>query len=302
MLRALTIIPGLALLLTGCIASSPKLAVDPVPLAHEVRQPHFAIFGTNKVYYMTAGKGPQTLVFVHGWACNGNFWREQVAAFRDQARLIFVDLPGHGQSDKPHRDYTTEFFADAVLAVMKSEKVNKATLVGHSQGTAVICRVYAQGPEKVSGLVAVEGYLRSRKLPRAESQKLIAPYRTADYREQVKRSVTSMFPSPGTERLRAEVLKEMLNTPQHVIVSPMENSFDPEQPAWDLKSVNVPLLILNVRSATWTPEYEAYVRSLSTRTEVRTFDGVGHFLMLEKPHLFNEALTEMLRKFDLVAK
>jgi len=44
------------------------------------------------------------------------------------------------------------------------------------------------------------------------------------------------------------------------------------------------------------------VRSLSTRTEYRAFEGVGHFLMLEKPREFNAALLEMLRKYDLVDK
>src|SRR5258706_13564806 len=67
---------------------------------------HFVSFGTNKIHYLTGGKGSQTILFVHGWACNSGFWREQVQALADKARLILIDLPGHGQSGKPQADYT----------------------------------------------------------------------------------------------------------------------------------------------------------------------------------------------------
>ncbi len=45
-----------------------------------------------------------------------------------------------------------------------------------------------------------------------------------------------------------------------------------------------------------------YIRSLSPHTDYRAIDGVGHWLMLEKPAEFNAVLTDMLRKFDLMDK
>ncbi|HMD53575.1 MAG TPA: alpha/beta fold hydrolase, partial [Phycisphaerae bacterium] len=80
---------------------------------------HFISPGANRIHYITAGKGSRTIVFVHCWAGNLGFWREQVPAFADKARLIFIDLPGHGQSDKPQTAYTVDFFANAVLAVLR---------------------------------------------------------------------------------------------------------------------------------------------------------------------------------------
>jgi pimeloyl-ACP methyl ester carboxylesterase len=118
----------------------------------------------------------------------------------------------------------------------------------------------------------------------------------------VKRSVNAMFPIPGTEQLRDQVLSEMLATPHHVILSMTESPWDPNQPVWDLENVKVPLLVLNAKSPFYPPEYETYVRSLSARTDYRTFDGVGHFMMLEKPVTFNQALTEMLQEFNLLAR
>src|SRR4051812_3698397 len=170
-----------ALLVCAGCASSQKISRRDEPFS--VAKSHFASFGTNKVHYLTAGEGRGGMGFVHGWSCNAGFWREQVPAFADKAHLIFIDLPGHGQSDKPHAYYTMDFFASSVLAVMRHEHAARAILVGHSMGVAVICRVHAQAPEQVAALVDVDGFLRTRRLPRDESEKFIAPWRTSDYRE-----------------------------------------------------------------------------------------------------------------------
>src|SRR5260221_13723638 len=86
---------------------------------------HFVSLGANRIHYVTAGKGRRTIVFVHCWAGNLGFWREQVSALADKARLIFIDLPGHGQSDKPQTAYTMDFFAEAGLAVLNAENVDQ---------------------------------------------------------------------------------------------------------------------------------------------------------------------------------
>jgi pimeloyl-ACP methyl ester carboxylesterase len=263
---------------------------------------HFAKIGTNRIHYLTAGQGSNAIVFIHGWACNAGFWREQVSAFAEKARLVLIDLPGHGESDKPDVDYTMDYFADAVIAVMRDAKVEKATLVGHSMGTPVICKVYAKAAERVAGLVAVDGFLRRPKMSAEQAENMAAPYRKPEYREQVKQMVAYMFPNPGTEALRDRVTEEMLKTPQHVMVSAMGEMFNLKQPAWDLAKLDVPVMSINAKSPMWTENYEKYVRSLSSKTDYRLIEGTGHFVMLEKPREFNSTLMEMLTKFDLVAK
>lgn len=298
MIRHLLILAAL-LILVGC--AGPETISRPDNSISTAKS-HFALLGTNKIHYLTAGKGRTVMVFVHGWSCNASFWREQVPAFAGQARMILIDLPGHGQSDKPHTNYTMDFFASSVLAVLRHEHVRKAIFIGHSMGVPVVCRVHAQAPGSVVALVDVDGSLRMRKLPPDEAEKSIAPWRAADYRELVKVAVKAMFPNPGTEELRDRVMSEMLATPQHVIVSIAESRWDPSQPTWELQNVKVPLLVMNTRNPDYTPEYEAYARSLSTRTDYRTFDGVGHFMMLEKPATFNSALADMLHEFNLLGQ
>src|SRR3954470_10904475 len=83
----------------GCIsyepepsAKKPTRAEAAAIRAHE-RKPAFVMVRGQKVYYVATGAGPRTIVFVHGWGGNGNFWNEQVPALEDHARLVFIDLP-----------------------------------------------------------------------------------------------------------------------------------------------------------------------------------------------------------------
>jgi len=263
---------------------------------------HFATFGTNQIHYVTVGHGQHTLVFVHCWAGNLDLWRAQVPALADKARLILIDLPGHGQSDKPHTDYTLDFFAGAVLAVMEDAKVDKATLIGHSMGGAVICRVYAQAPEKVAALVSVDGLLRRPNGTPAEAEAMIGQFATPDYRRNAINFIAMLFGTNGPASLRDEITAEMLQTPQYVMLGAMLGMFGPNQSDWDLKKVNVPVLVLNARSPLWNDDYEKYVHSLSPQTDYQMFDGAGHWLMLQKPAEFNAALVDMLQKYNLIAK
>lgn len=285
-------------LLIAVCGSSPRGAES----AKTDAKSNFAEYGTNRIHYLTSGKGSQTIVFIHGWSCNAGFWNGQIPAFADKARVIAIDLPGHGQSDKPQVDYTMDYFAKAVVTVMRDAQVDKATLIGHSMGTPVICRVYAQAPERVAALVAVDGILRRPKLQPDQAERLTRPYREPTYREHSARFINSMFPHPGTEALRDRIRDEMLQTPQHVMASAMDGMFKPGQPDWDLKKVSVPVLAIMARNPMWTAEYEAYVRSLSTESDYRVIADAGHFIAQEKPAEFAGSLTEMLRKYDLIAK
>ena len=280
-------------LLAGCASSSGKLT--------EAKS-HFASFGTNKVHYVVQGQGQHTLVLVHCWAGNLGFWRDQTPVLAHRARLILVDLPGHGQSDKPHTAYTMDFFASAVLAVMSDAHVDKATLIGHSMGVPVICSVYKQAPERVAALVTVDGTMRRPQMTSEQAEQFIARFRDPDYRDKTVKFMGTMFPVPGTEAVRDWVISQLLETPQYVMVGAMEGMFEPDQPNWDPQHVAVPVLVINAPNPMWNDEYKEYVRLLSAQTDYQMIDGVGHWLMLEKPAEFNAALTEALRKYDLIDK
>jgi pimeloyl-ACP methyl ester carboxylesterase len=294
-----SILAGTFLAGTGFVHSAER--GEPATVSTEAKS-HFVKVGTNRVHYVIEGKAKQDIVLVHCWAGNLSFWNEQLPALTNKARVVLIDLPGHGKSDKPHTAYTMDFFAEAVLAVMKDAHVSKATLVGHSMGTPAICRVYKQAPEKVTGLVAVDGTLRRPKMTPEQAERFVAGFRAPDYRENVRQFMGALFPTPGTEAVRDRVISEMLETPQYVMVGAMDGMFGADQPDWDPGHVSVPVMVINAPNRMWTDEYKEYVKGLSAKTDYQAIEGVGHWLMLEKPAAFNAALVGMLGKFELMDK
>src|SRR5690348_6481016 len=69
-------------------------------------------FDGNKVYFYDIGnqRSKNAVIFIHGWTCSSDFWKDSYNAFPSY-RVIAIDLPGHGKSDKPKLDYTMAYFA-----------------------------------------------------------------------------------------------------------------------------------------------------------------------------------------------
>src|SRR5262249_33809666 len=109
---------------------------------------HFAKVDGHKVHYKSLGEGKTALVLVHGWTCDLTVWRFQVPALEGKVHVLLIDLPGHGQSDKPKIEYTMDLFARAIDAVMKDAGVEEAVLAGHSMGTPVVRQFYRLYPKK----------------------------------------------------------------------------------------------------------------------------------------------------------
>src|SRR6266513_3870738 len=95
-----------------------------------------AVYDGARVHYESYGKGKDAVVFIHGWTCDLTFWRSQAPVY-EKHRSLLVDLPGHGQSDKPDVPYTQERFARGAEAVMRAAGIERAVVVGHSMGGPV---------------------------------------------------------------------------------------------------------------------------------------------------------------------
>lgn len=108
-------------------------------------------------YVDMPGSGPdaKAVVFIHGLGSYLKFWRAQLDAFQQQGyRVIAVDLPGYGKSDKPGTfPYTMEAMADAVMELVDSLGLDKPVLAGHSMGGQTSLSFAIRYPEALSGLV-----------------------------------------------------------------------------------------------------------------------------------------------------
>jgi pimeloyl-ACP methyl ester carboxylesterase len=250
-----------------------------------------------RIHYKAAGDGETAVTFIHGWTCDLTFWRAQVQDLVGKGRLLFVDLPGHGSSDKPTRAYTMDYFAQAVEAVRKDAGVEELVLVGHSMGTPVTRQYYRAHPERTRALVAVEGSFEPFVEP-AGIAPYVAQYTGADYLDNLGRGVDGALAPDTPAEMRGAIRKTMLSTPQHVVVSALKGMLDPA--LWNKDPVNVPLLQVCAKLAWWPADYEEYVRQLAPHVEYHVLDDVGHFLMLDRPSEFNALLTSFLRRLEIL--
>ena len=252
-----------------------------------------------RISYQNYGKGDEALVLIHGWSSNVDFWRDNAAEIAKRNRVINIDLPGHGKSDKPQVTYSMDFFARAVEAVMNNAGVKRAVLAGHSMGTPIARQFYRKYPEKTLGIVIVDGALRpfgDKKL----MEGFLAGLRAPNFRDVG----TQMFKGMSGPGLSAEVQQRIqasfMNTPQHVVVSAMEGMADDS--IWGLDTIKVPVLAVMAKSPFWPADTEQFYKGIAPKLDFQMWEGVGHFLHMEKPKQFNDAVIAYLNANGLLKK
>ena len=249
-----------------------------------------------RIHYKSYGKGAAALVLVHGWTCNLDNWRDQIPDLSKRNRVIALDLPGHGQSDKPQIAYTMDLFADAIDAVMRDAKVERAVIAGHSMGTPVARQFYRKYPQKTLAIIIVDGGLRPFGTKEMRDG-FVAAFRSPGYKQAGEQMFTQMMgklPSPEQERVRTS----FANTPQYVLVSAMEDMN--KETLYGPDKINVPVFAVLAKAPFWPPDTEQFLRGLAPDLELQWWEGVGHFLMMEKPKQFNDAVIAFLDKKNLL--
>ena len=270
-------------------ATSPLTAQSPTPASDS----HFVKVAKDlRVHYSLIGQGDPTLVFVHGWAGNETVWSAQVSELSKEMRCITIDLPGHGQSDKPEIPYTMHLYAQSIDSVLRHAKIDSAVVVGHSNGTIAIRQFYREFQKSVKALVIVDGSLRPMGDATA-MKKFIAPFRGPDYDKSVGKFIDSITKPIKEEALRQRIKTLMLQTPQRIAVSEFENTIEPA--LWKEDPITVPTLMVMAKQPAWTNEYKQFAQWLVPKLDYQVWDNVSHFLMMEKPKEFNEAVIAFLK-------
>lgn len=98
------------------------------------------------------------VLLLHGLASTSHIW-DLVAPQIEGARIIALDLRGHGQSDKPDDDYSYQTIVADVRGVMAEVSLERPVIVGHSWGANVGLWLATHHPEEVAGLLMVDGGL-----------------------------------------------------------------------------------------------------------------------------------------------
>ncbi|HYN87162.1 MAG TPA: alpha/beta hydrolase [Ardenticatenaceae bacterium] len=247
-------------------------------------------------YELTKG-GKPPLVLVHGWCCDHTYFAPQIEHFARRGHsVVAVDLRGHGQSDKPHQQYTMQAFADDVGWMCEQLNIVKPVIVGHSMGGVVAFDVATRFPALPSAIVLLDAAVVLPAGARATIPHFLEALRGPGYQRALREYVAhSLFIATDDPYRKQRILDGMSAAPQHVLVSAFEGlrDYDPKERSGVL---SVPGLYVAANEEVPRSDM-ALLREIAPRILDGKTVGSGHFCQLEVP----EQVNAMIERFLTIA-
>ena len=236
--------------------------------------------GGAEISYRDFGGTGLPILFIPGWVCSQEWWGPLVARLAPSLRAITFDYPGVGSSGLGNRQWALENFARDAKNILEFLDLRDVVLVGHSMGGGVALDAAYLCPDRVTRVVGCDAYTYLEFYPRFDDRKVdefLSSYRQ-DFPGSMTRGIGAYFLPGGDAELRARVSGAMANAEPESAIATMENFL-----RWDLDAslarCPVPVAAINAGHFLSPAMRERY----GARMDIRTVDGVGHFLMLEKP-------------------
>jgi len=241
------------------------------------------------VQYRVYGKGEPALIFIHGWSCDSNYWREQIPAFRQKYTVVTVDLAGHGGTDGNRSEWSIAKFGQDVATAAAAMPNQQIVLVGHSMGGPVSIEAARLLENRVIGIIGVDTFNTvGAPAPTKEQVDAIVKPFEADFIGHTRKLVVEHLFVPGRNtELANKVAYDMSLSPPRVGIPSLRALFEYDftEP---LKDLSVPIVAID--SDLGGPVNEARIRKVLPKFRAVVIPGTGHFLMMEDAARFNAAL------------
>jgi pimeloyl-ACP methyl ester carboxylesterase len=252
--------------------------------------------------------GQTTLVFIHGLGGSTFSWRHNAPFFAAQGyRVVSLDMKGFGLSYKDFAsDYSHPAQARLLAGVLAGLGIGQAYFVGHSMGTSVMLHFAHLYPEKVLGLISVDGAVKLEAgtinpsallgFPpfRRAGEVLLTRYGTKDRIGRILRSAYYR-----QDVVTAEVMDGYYNRlvsgqwAQSLLA--MTRDMSENTVTFPLEELQFPTLILWGQNDTWVKQIDIdRWRGEIPSAEFHAIPETGHMLMEENPELFNNLVLAFL--------
>lgn len=251
------------------------LPPTPTLVANE-RSGHADVNGTH-LYYAIIGHGSPVLL-LHGGLANSDYLGNQAKALMAHHMVVLVDSRGHGRSTRDARPYGYDLMTDDVVALMDKLKIQKADVVGWSDGAIIGLDLGIRYPNRVGKIVA-----------------FAANTKVSGVKDDLQKNPTF---SAYIERAGGEY-KKLSATPQDYDrfvdqISKMWSS----QPNWtdsELKSIRSPVLVMDGdHDEAIKREHTEYIAATIPGAGLEILPNVSHFAFLQDPASFNAAMLHFL--------
>lgn len=223
-----------------------------------------------------AGSG-RPLVLVHGWCCNRRHMAGLAEHFAQIHRVYSIDLPGHGETPLGRTDPRMEALAEAVAQFLDEQDLRDVVLIGHSMGG--VLSVFAGGlrPERVAGVVNLDGALPLKPAAREGYKGLFAAIQEQGFHALMPEFLRKVFFLPEELGETAEgLIADMVSAPEKQAVALLKE-FPIVDAAKALGKLQAPLLYIGGSQPRFD---EQEVMALRPGTWIARVALGGHFIQV----------------------
>ncbi len=248
----------------------------PLPVANE--QGYVEHEGA-RIWYATYGSGPAVILLHGGLGHSGNWGYQVPALVRSGYRAVLIDSRGHGRSTRDARPFSYELMASDVLAVMDTLHVERASLVGWSDGACTALVLGAKVPSRASGVFFFACNMDPSGVKPFEATPVLDRCFARHTKDYAQLSATP------------EGFKDFVDD-----VGLMQRT-QPNYSADDLAKISVPVAIVQSEHDEFIKrEHAEYLAKTIPNAEFIFLNGVSHFAPLQRPEQFNAAIVEFAGK------
>lgn len=249
------------------------------------------------IAYNEYGNGDTTLLFVHGWCINKEYWDAQVRHFSDKYRVIALDLPGFGKSDKNRSEWTFEEYAEDIYEFIKDQQLKNVILIGHSMSGDILLLMDTKHPESVIGIVGIDNLKKPVSRYSDEENKEIEGFfkmLDSSFSQTVELyAENNLFPPSADSLIVNRVVNDFKMNDSVIAINVLRSLMDISQKERDMmQQLSHKLYLINSDGDfTYIDSLKKYCKASA---DVVYVSGTGHYPMIEKPSEFNSAVEKVI--------
>ncbi len=255
--------------------------------------------------YRELGSGPAVLL-IHGWPTSSHLWRDVAPAIAERNRVVAIDLPGFGASDKPlGTRYDFDFFEDAIDGLLRALEIDRVALAVHDLGGPVGVHWALRNRDRVNRLALLNTLLYPELSEAA--REFVTACATPGLREQLTSAagleevlrLGLADEANLTDELLSAVLEPFGSAEARRALADAGIGLRPEgfhEIARELPSLDVPVRIVYGAQDRILPDVEATMARVATdlpQAVVTALPGSGHFVQEEAA----DAVAPLLASF-----
>lgn len=249
--------------------------------------------GVTLSYTDSGGPGP-VLIFSHGFLLDGRMFEDQVSALASGYRCITWDARGHGETTYDGAPFTYWDSAADLLGLMDRLSIDRAVLVGMSQGGFASLRAALTAPSRVRALVLIDSQAGLED-PAAKPlyEALASDWVTNGANPDVLPTVAGLVLGPkGQDRW----IESWLARPNVEVEQPFRTLMDRDDVSSRLGEITAPVLVLHGSEdqSISLDKAEAMAAGLPGATGVTVIEGGAHASNVTHPDEVNAAITKFL--------